>query len=219
MPESTGPSTSSTAPFTASTSTVLVRNSLHAAMFRSDTERLLGPGELEDALAANTITELWPGIVVAAEMVDEPRTRAAAALLRAGPKAVLSGLTAAAMYGCTAAASPQIEITVPYDRQLRSLPGLSVRQTWIRERDVQELDGLRVFALDITLAELLCNGPQRVALACLEEALAQAGPSRSLQLRALIRERIAIRRDRRGTRQAGALLELAWGCSQRDLAC
>lgn len=154
----------------------------------------------------------WPGVVVPARRARDPLTRAGAALLRAGPHAVLSGATAVAMHGCTAAESRTLEVTIPYDRQLRSSPGLSVRQARVREPDVQLLDGLRVFALDVALTELLCTGPQRVALACLEQALAQltSEGGETERFRRLVAERLSRRVDRRGTRRAAGLLELAW---------
>jgi hypothetical protein len=174
---------------------------------------MFGSEELATLLEDRDWVELWPGVVVPEPRVRDPLTRAAAALLRAGPGAVLSGPTAAAMHGCTAAAGPTTHVTAPYDRQLRSLPELCVRQAWIRESEVIELDGLRVHTLDVALAELLCTGPQRLALACLEQALGRFETSRAEHFRALVRERISRRRDRRGTRQAIGLLDLAWGPS------
>lgn len=154
--------------------------------------------------------QLWWGVVVPEHRVRDPLTRAAAALLRAGPAAVLAGPTAAAMHGCTAADGDTLHVAVPYDRQVRSCPGLAVRQAWVRESDVVELDGLRVQALDVALAELLCTGPQRMALASLEQALGHFPAAAAEELRGLVGERVARRRDRRGTRRATGLLELAW---------
>jgi hypothetical protein len=168
---------------------------------------MFGVAEFAAALEAGEWVEPWAGVVVPASREQDPRTRAAAALLRAGPRGVLSGLTAAAVHGC-AAPDPVISVTVPYDRQLRSQQGLSVRQAWIREPDVIELEGIRVYALDVTIAELLCTGPQRRALACLEQALGRFDEHSAERFRGLVRERIARRRDRRGTRQAVGLLEL-----------
>lgn len=139
--------------------------------------------------------------------IHEPLTRAAAALLLAGPSAVLSGSTAVAMHGCSAAAGAPIHVTTPYDRQLRSRPGLVVHQGRIREPDVVELDGLRVYALDIALAELLCTGPRVTALACLEQALAELDSDGAEHVRGLLVERVNRRVDRRGTRRARAVLE------------
>lgn len=171
---------------------------------------MFGLAEFAALLEAGDWVELWPGVVVPAPRQRDPLARAAAALLRAGTGAVLSGPTAAAMHGCSAATGPTTHVTVPYDRQVRSSDGLSVRQAWIRECDVVELAGLRVLALDVVLTELLCTGPHRLALACLEQALGRFDERSAEHFRGLVRERIARRRDRRGTRQAVGLLELAW---------
>ena len=122
---------------------------------------------------------------------------------------MLSGATAAAMHGCTAATDEIVHVTIPYYQEKRSSPGLVIHQSWIREGDVVELDGLRVHALDVAIADLLCSGPQRMALACLEQALAELGDA-APHFRCLVEERLARRRDRRGTRQAAGLLGLAW---------
>ncbi len=94
-----------------------------------------------------------------------------------------------------------------------------VHQGRIAEFEVVELDGLRTQVLDAALAELLCrSGCQVRALACVQEAMRQAesararfeGPGESAErLRAMVAERVAGRRDRRGTRRARAVLELA----------
>ncbi|GAA2781258.1 hypothetical protein [Saccharopolyspora taberi] len=181
----------------------------HGAMTRPDAERLFGAADLDAALRDRSWVEPWPGVVVPGDREHDPRTRASAALLRAGPTAVLSGATAAAMHGCTAAADDIVHVTIPYYREKRSSPGLVIHQSWVREDDVVELDGLRVHALDVAIADLLCTGPQRMALACLEQALAGLG-EQAPRFRALVEERLARRRDRRGTKQAAGLLGLAW---------
>lgn len=180
----------------------------HGAALRVDAEQRLGRERLVAALEDGNLVELWSGVVVPGQRVPDPLTRAAAAQLRSGPSSVLSGPTAAAMHGCRAAAGPTVHVTVPYDRQVRALPGLFVRQAWIRESDVVRLEGLRVHALDVAIAELLCTGPQRVALACLEQTLVDLG-RQGAHFRGLVGERLARRVDRRGTRQATALLNLA----------
>lgn len=174
---------------------------------------------MRHALATGDWVELWPGVVVPGGDVHDPMTRGAAALLRAGPSAVLSAGTAVAMHGCSAAEALAVEVTVPYDRQVRSRPGFVVHQGRVAESDVVELDGLRTQALDVALAELLCRGDsQRRALSCLHQAMKQAdeverdvrGSGHGAEsLRAMVAERVARRRDRRGTRRAAAVLELA----------
>lgn len=184
----------------------------HGALTYAHAVELWGRDAVTAALREGRWVQPWSGVIVPAHRARDPRARAGAALLRAGPHSILSGQTAAAMHGCTAADSSRLEVTIPYDRQMRSLPGLIVRQAWVRERDVQWLDGLRVFALDVAVTELLCVGPQRVALACLEQALAnlasEAGEAE--QFRRVVAERLSRRPDRRGTRRAAGLLELAW---------
>ncbi len=156
-------------------------------------------------------TEFWPGVLVPTRDRDDPRTRAAAGLLRCGPQAVLCGFTALAMHGCRSTDSARVHVLVPYDRQHRSRTGLVVHQGWVRETEVQELDGLRAQALDVALTAVLCAGEPRAALACLEDAFTLVPPEGVSRLRAAVRHRIAQRRDRRGTRQAAGLLALAWG--------
>lgn len=182
----------------------------HGALTYANAVRILGDDQLRAAIDNGQWVELWSGVVVPALRVRDPLTRAAAALLRAGPHSVLSGSTAVSMHGCTAADGETLFVTIPYDRQTRPLPGLSIRQAWIRESEVVELDGLRVYALDVALCELLCTGPQRTALACLEQALGTLRWADAEHFRRLVGERVARRRDRRGTRQAAALLQLAW---------
>ncbi|WP_460961430.1 hypothetical protein [Parasphingorhabdus pacifica] len=163
---------------------------------------------MADMIRERYLSEPWRGVVVAGSREHDPLTRAAAALIRSGPSAVLSGPTAVAMHGCAAAEGPSVHVTVPYDRQVRALPGLVITQAWIRESDVVLLNGLRAQALDVAITELLCTGPQRVALACLEQALVDLGAAGG-RFRAMVGERLDRRVDRRGTRQGSALLGLA----------
>ncbi|GAA4620202.1 hypothetical protein GCM10023108_48390 [Saccharopolyspora hordei] len=188
----------------------------HGAMTSSDAERLLGADELAEGLDRGDWARPWHGVVVPAARAHDPLTRAAAALLRAGPHAVLSGPTAVALHGC-GPVDEVVHVTVPYDRELRSQPGLAVHQGWVRECDVVELDGLRTQALDLAIAELLCTGDQRTALDCLERALGQLG-ERAEHFRAVVAERVARRRDRRGTRRASSLIDLAWAKPSAELA-
>ncbi|WP_406688771.1 hypothetical protein REH65_20955 [Saccharopolyspora sp. ID03-671] len=183
--------------------------SRHGALPREEAELLLGSDELAEALADGSWVEPFGGVVLPAALSDDPMARAAAALLRAGDQAVISGPTAVAMHGCGPADDEAVHVTVPYDRDVRSRDELVVHHAWFRETDVIELDGLRVQALDVALADVLCTGPQRRALDCLERALSRLG-SGAEHFRALVGERLSRRRDRRGTRKAYALLELAW---------
>lgn len=180
----------------------------HGALLRGDAERLLGAESVAEALREGEWVQPWRGVLVPASLAEEPLTRAAAATLRVDERSVLSGATAVALHGCGPAPG-EVHVTVPYGCELRTQSGLVVRNSWIRETDVDVLDGLRVHALDFAIAELLCTGPERQALDCLERALAGLG-KRAERFRALVGQRLARRRDRRGTRRALGLLELAW---------
>ncbi|RCW43739.1 hypothetical protein DFQ14_106219 [Halopolyspora algeriensis] len=176
---------------------------------RPDAVLLFGAGEFREALATGEWVELWEGVVVSGRRVHDPAVQAAAALLRAGPHSVLSGPTAVAMHGCSAAAGTPVHVTVPYDRQPRSRPGLVVHQGRIGESDVVELDGLRTHALDIALTDLLCTGSRKMALDCLKQAFGGLDTGGVERLRGRIAERLGRRVDRRGTKQAAAVLALA----------
>lgn len=183
--------------------------SRHGALTVPAAEHVLGAEPLRALLGDGTWVEIVPGVAAPSGLAGKPAVRAEAALLRAGPHAVLSGPTAVAMHGCTEAdGADSLHVTVPYDQQPRPSPGLVVRQAWIRESDVLELDGLRVYTLDAALAELLCTGPPRTALACLEQAMAVLGGA-ALRFRSAVTEQVARRNDRRGTRRAAELLDLA----------
>ncbi|MFL6121621.1 endonuclease domain-containing protein [Actinophytocola sp.] len=144
----------------------------------------------------------------------ELRTRAAAALLMAGDRAVLTSHTAAVLFGCTAADSGRVHVLVPYDRPLRSTPDIAVHHGHYDETDVVTVDGLRVYALECVLTELLCRASRATALACMDQALALAAPQARNEFRAEVAHRIGARRDSRGRRRAEVLLNLATGLSE-----
>lgn len=141
-----------------------------------------------------------------AESLHQPRTRALAALLWGAPGAVLSGPTALAVHGC-APVPTTTYLTVVHDRRPPRGSGLVARQSRVRESEVVELDGLRTQVLDVALTEVLCTaGDATFASACLRRTLSAMTPAAARQLVELVRRRVAIRADRRGTRRALALL-------------
>ncbi|WP_433870057.1 hypothetical protein [Saccharopolyspora sp. CA-218241] len=180
----------------------------HGAVLRSAAVAALGVDEVLAGLDDGRWVELWKGVLVPAERVDAPITRGSAALLRAGPEAVLSGLTALAAHGC-APPGRVVHLTLPYGHDLRRGKDLVLHHRAIRETEVVELDGLRVEALDVALAEQLCRGPGRLVLDCLERAMREVGASAE-RFRESVRHRLNRRNDRRGTRRALELLDLAW---------
>jgi hypothetical protein len=94
---------------------------------------------------------------------------------------------------------------------------LVVHQGDVPERDVVPVDGLRVLAAWQAVADLLCGTSRRAALACADQALRDLRPEDRADFVAEVRRRLAARADRRGTRQAGLLLELATGLPESDV--
>lgn len=144
----------------------------------------------------------------------ELRTRAAAAMLMGGNRAVLTSHTAAALFGCTAASLGRVHVLVGYDRPLRPTVDIAVHHGDYDEGDVVLLDRLRVYALECTLTELLCRASRDTALACVDQALALTPPESRAEIRAEVAHRIAKRRDNRGRRRAEILLDLATGLAE-----
>lgn len=175
---------------------------LHGAITKRKAITALGRKRVQLALHQRRLHELWPNVLVPTERMFDPATRAAAALLYAGPAGVLSGPTAAAAHGCTAADGTPVHVMTPYHRRLRSRAGLTVQQGTIRERDIVELDGLRVLTLDAAITELLCRASHRLSTACLAQAWHLLPEHRHPQFRSAIEQRLRQRLDRRGTRKA-----------------
>lgn len=171
----------------------------------------MGERSLRTALASGVLQQIWRGVVVDAARAGDLRTRAVAAALATGKHAVVSGPTAVALHGMSAADTAETHLTVPYSRSARSRSGLVIHQNRFGPGDVIEFDGLRVFHLDYALAELLCDYNKRTAFASLDQALAGLAPEHDVELRAAIHRRLTVRDDRRGVTQAEMLTELATG--------
>ena len=79
------------------------------------------------------------------------------------------------------------------------------------ESDVAEIDGLRLLAPELVLADLLCRARRPTALACADQMLAGLPEAQRPGFRDSVVRAISARADNRGTRQARALLDLATG--------
>jgi hypothetical protein len=188
-------------------------------------EECRGPrtyAQLRDALgrrcvdrlrADGRIRPLW-GVLVPQESLLDRDTRAAAALLVAGPTAALTGLTAAWLHGCPAAATPVVHVAVPYSSSLRTQEGLVVHQGRGLLSEVIEVRQLRTVALEVAITELLCTDLARRALAIADQAAAQFDERQRPAFRGQIADRLAVRADRRGTARAAGLLALITGKSE-----
>ncbi|MGH3753080.1 MAG: DUF559 domain-containing protein [Pseudonocardiaceae bacterium] len=170
----------------------------------------LGRRTLDRMRADGRIRQLW-GVLVPRELLLDPDTRAAAALLAAGPTAALTGLTAAWLQGCPAAAMPVVQVAVPYSSSLRTQQGLVVHQGRRLLAEVIEVRGLRAVAIEVAITELLCTDLARRALAVADQAAALFPERERSAFRGRIADRLGTRPDRRGTARAGGLLPLVTG--------
>ncbi|GAB3585405.1 hypothetical protein GCM10027445_62800 [Amycolatopsis endophytica] len=185
-----------------------IPDSDHGAARRSDLAEALGERTLRGAIRDKVLIHLWRGVIIDARRALDPLTRAAAAVLAGGPEAVLSYHTAAWLHGCTAAQSTQTHVTVPYSVWVRSKQGLVVHHDRFDTSDVTRLQGLPVLSLDLVLADLLCTEERWKALAYLDQALAEQPPRDVADFRKEVDRRLMDRDDRRGIRNAEALIAL-----------
>lgn len=188
---------------------------LHGAYFRDDLVAELGLSAVRALLRNGQLLRHSRHVLVARHRCADLLTRAAAALLLVGPHAVLNSHTAAALHGCGAADTGKIHVLSGYTRKVPARPGLALhQQAYLDEADVLVLDGLRTLALEAVLTELLCTVYRPVAFACLDQALAMLDAEFREPMRAELECRLAERADRRGTRRAQALVELATGATE-----
>ena len=191
--------------------TTLDLDGRHGAMTYRHARAQLGDGRLRTAVEAGRLIGFGRGVLLDADRVLDLRTRCAGALLWTGGTGVVVGPTAAALHGCTAVGGFPVHVRVPYVHRFRSRQGVVVHQGDVAERDVVMMDGLRVLPLDLAVAEVLCSSPRRAALACADQALREIRASDRAGFVAQVAERLAARADRRGTKRAAALLDLATG--------
>jgi hypothetical protein len=184
----------------------------HGAFSRADAIAHFGRYRVRAALGAGFWSSPWPGVLVESKRAAEPLTLASAALVLAGTGVQLAGPTAAHLHGCLAADPTPVHLMAPYGHWLRSRTGLVVHNGSMVEADLTSVSGLPILDLERTLTDILCwTGAQPTALAVLDEALRRIEPGHREQFRARIEERLAGRRDPRGTRCGRRLLDLATG--------
>ena len=187
---------------------------LHGAHRREELSREVGPLRLRVLIQEGWLVPFSRKVLVERDRQLNLLTRAAATLLLAGSRAVLTSHTAARLLGCTAADEGWIHVLVDYHRKVPRVPGVVVHQGLFDEQDVLTLDGLRVLSLECVLTELLCRESRRVALACADQAMAMTPVEQRAEFRAGVLHRIGVRRDPRGRRRSQILLNLASGLSE-----
>ncbi|MGC7095718.1 hypothetical protein ACPZ19_13690 [Amycolatopsis lurida] len=181
---------------------------LHAAHQRSQLEAAIGAERVQAALADGLLQRYSAAVLVERRRFADFRTRAAAALLHAGPRAALTGESVFAIAGFASASSAQVELLLPDAHQVRRRPGLVIHSAEFSEIDVEVHQGLRLMTPDFALAGLLC---QDRGFACLDEALARCPAPRREGLRASVLARIMARPDTFGRSRARFLADLGTG--------
>ncbi len=129
-------------------------------------------------MSGGAFTRRHRGVLLDARAPIPPRGHLFAALLAAGPTAVLSHRTAAAVHGLRAVNVRQIELTVVANRTPKR-GGLRVhRTTSLHPDEVRTIDGLRVSSVARMLIELAAREPR----AELDRLIAEAARRRMLDL-------------------------------------
>lgn len=187
---------------------------LHGAHLRSDLAALVGRSTLRAALREGRLTSFSRTVVVDPHRVGEFHTRAAAALLTLGDTAVLSGQSALAVHGCAAAETAPVHLLVPYTRRTYRRTGLVTHQGTVDGADIDAVAGLRAHVPQAALAEVLCRGSRRTALACADAMLRLLAGHEREAFRTRVAGRVDRRPDTRGCRQAHELLTLASGLAE-----
>jgi hypothetical protein len=184
---------------------------VNGAMSRQDAIARFGAQEVRRMQESGRWQAPWSGVLVDVDRLTDPLTRASAALVLAGPDAVLGGPTAAYLHGCRSVEPLPVHLVVPYGHWLRSRPGLDVHNGRFLDTDREVQRDLAVLCLERVLADMLCRARPSDALALVDEALAMVGPDRREAYRAVIARRLERRRDPRGTRRGARILGVATG--------
>jgi hypothetical protein len=190
---------------------------LHGAYTHRFAREVWGDTRLRNAVEAGELVGFGRGVLLDASRVLDLRTRCAGALLLTGGVGVVVGGTAAALHGCTAVGGFPVHVRVPYAYRIRSRAGLVVHQGPLPPEDMTVMDGLRVQPQDLAVAEVLCASPRRAALACVDQALRGLRVDDRVGFLEDVMARLSARADRRGTRQAAAVLSLASGLPETTM--
>lgn len=193
---------------------VSLPDGLHGAYQRSELTRLIGRDTVRAAVVDGRLARFGRRVLVDSRKATSLYSRAAATQLFAGPDSALTGFTALAVRGCSAAPTGPVHVLVPYHRKPEPQPGVMVHHGCFEEQDVQDVVGLRTMAADFALAEVLCRARRRDALACADQMLALMPESARAEFRASVEERIRTRPDPRGRRRGRVLLDLATGLAE-----
>jgi len=129
----------------------------------------LSPAAIDHRVRAGRLIVLHRGVYTVGHAALTDRGRMRAALMAAGPTAVLSHRTAAALWKVTPSMPPFVEVTVTH-RRPRSRAGLQIHATR-RPPEIRTLHSLPLTAPLRTLADLAPTQPQHAVERLCAEAL------------------------------------------------
>lgn len=114
----------------------------------------LSPQQLREQLKAGRLREIFPGVYWSGPKQPLFRTRCQAALLWAGPDAVLSGTSAAILHNLDGEWSTQvISLTLP-PGQFGEHPEVKVHRTQLVPADMTQVEGMRCTTVERTVVDL-----------------------------------------------------------------
>src|SRR5882762_3112265 len=120
------------------------QSGLHGAHLMKDLMRSRGERDVRSDLASGHFTHFSKRVLVERSRAADLLTRAAAAILTAGPDAVLTSHTAVRIYGCEAADQAPVHLVLPYKHRIRSRPEMVVHHSAWEPRQVETLYDLPV---------------------------------------------------------------------------
>ncbi len=128
----------------------------------------MGRGAIEDRIGRGQLRPVRRGVYAVGCRGTGQAARWMAAVLAAGPGAVLSHRSAAALWGLLPASATEPEVTRP--TRIRSRPGMRVHQSILQRDEVSVVDGIPVTSLARTLLDLAAVVSERL----LEQAFNEA---------------------------------------------
>jgi predicted transcriptional regulator of viral defense system len=164
----------------------------HGVVARAQLDELgMGRGAIEWRLRNRRLHRVHQNVYAVGHRVLSVRGRWMAAVLAAGPGAVLSHRDAGALLGLRASAGGLVEVTAP---RRHNRPGLRIHRADLAPDEVTEVDGIPVTTVARTLLDLAAVLPRAQVERAIERAEA-LGLADTVSLDALLQRH----RGRRGT--------------------
>jgi very-short-patch-repair endonuclease len=160
----------------------------------------MGEGAIDRRVRRGRLHVVHRGVYAVGHRVLSPRGRWMAAVLAAGPGAVLSHRSAAALWGIRPTSRARVDVTVRRSRRAR--PGIDVHSADIRDDETTTVDGIPVTTVARTILDLAAVVPAHHT----ERAINEAEVRRLAETPSL-GALVARYPRRRGTRTINRILE------------